>query len=323
MTSNPTPSVDDLMEQAATWHVQLEDGSADRDAFAKWRDADPRHAAAFARIAGTDALLAGLKPDLTAHYRARAGQLSRRRLLTAASVAGGGLLLAGGLVVGVSGRRAHAETVVGGRETLPLPDGGRLDINTDSQVQWKYDDRQRQVWLRHGEIALTVPKDDRPCRIHAAGQVVETRGAILNVRLREAGTLDVLVLSGDCTLDKLSMWPLSGDGQGKPSRVSSGQTIASNGSGRSLRAATQEDIQFTAGWQTGELILNGETLAVAVEEYNRYLPHGIVIADPGLQGLRLGGRFSSHDPADFLASLQSSFAIRVTSRADGTVVLAR
>lgn len=44
-----------MMEAAVDWQVSLEAGrmtAADRDAFQRWHDADPRHAQAWRRVTG-------------------------------------------------------------------------------------------------------------------------------------------------------------------------------------------------------------------------------------------------------------------------------
>jgi transmembrane sensor len=57
------PSRKELMHEAAEWYAALDAGVADIDAFERWRDADPRHAVAFARIIGAVSLVDKLKPD--------------------------------------------------------------------------------------------------------------------------------------------------------------------------------------------------------------------------------------------------------------------
>jgi transmembrane sensor len=39
-----------IRDQASLWLARLDSGSADVEAFERWRDADPAHAAAFAKI---------------------------------------------------------------------------------------------------------------------------------------------------------------------------------------------------------------------------------------------------------------------------------
>ena len=43
------------------------------------------------------------------------------------------------------------QTLVGGREVVPLPDGSRLELNTDTEVVASISDRHRIVKLEKGE----------------------------------------------------------------------------------------------------------------------------------------------------------------------------
>ena len=43
---------------------------------------------------------------------------------------------------------------------------------------------------------------------------------------------------------------------------------------------------------------------------NRYLERKIVIVDPAIGRLRIGGRFTSSDPTDFLAALEVVLPVR-------------
>jgi transmembrane sensor len=218
----------------------------------------------------------------------------------------------GGGVFVMLNHRASAQTAVGDQELRRLPDGGKLHINTNSKVQWRFSGQRREVWLNQGEIALNVPEDARPLYLYAADQVVELRSGQLNARLRN-GALDLLMLEGQAEVQE--------DGRSGKVRVATGQAALAGSANIRLRPMSPGDIQFVSAWQAGEIYFNGETLGAAVDEYNRYLPYKIVIGDPSLQGVRLGGRFKSHDPQLFLTSLRDSFGVVASRTSDGTVVL--
>lgn len=90
-----------------------------------------------------------------------------------------------------------------------------------------------------------------------------------------------------------------------------------------IREVGASDRDFATSWRDDVVVIDGQTLAVAVDEYNRYLTRKIIIVDPELSGIRLGGRFSTRDPRDFLATLHTSFGIHVASAKDGTVLLSK
>ena len=300
-------------DEAALWHARLDSGTADEREFEAWRNADPRHAAAFARIAATaDALdtLKGLDqaddPDI-----APKPVKNRRQFLIWTA---GFVTLAGSLSFwAVTNSRAQASTSVGGRKSIALPDGSQLTLNTDSKASWKFDEKRRRIWLERGEIGVVIAPEKQPCFIYAGSGVVSLTQGDLNARLRDK-ILDLIMLKGDCLISKADR---------KAERVTAGEAALAGPTDTHVRSVSASDIQFTSGWRQGELVFDGQTLGVAVEEYNRYLTNKIVIADPELASVRLGGRFTTHDPKDFLASLQSSFGVHVSQGDNGSVLLTR
>ena len=314
--NSPKPSPQDkIAEAAALWFAKLDAGSADLADFEAWR-ADPRHAAAFARIAATDLALDRVNglalqddPDLKPSRR-----MSRRDLLSAAAVLVLGLI-AGGIWFS-SASRASASTPVGGRKTVTLPDGGMIDLNTDTKVSWKFDGASRRIWLERGEANVSVPVDRRPCSIFAGDTTVVLTGGSLNARLRNRAVA-IAVLKGDCAVSA------KGSVARTVTRIAPNESAVSGAGVTRVHPLSDDDIQTISAWQKDELIFNGETLGAAVDEYNRYLTNKLEIADPTLSGIRLGGRFKTSDPQAFLAALQTSFGVQVSSDSTGAVILSR
>ena len=308
--------VDDLLEVAASWHARLDLGTAKLKDFERWRDADPRHAAAFARIIGTDESFEDVKfrlSDELDEFEEPPVSMTRRHWLGGAVAGAGAVVLGGGGVFALMNRHAHADTRVGERQSLSLSNDARLDINTDSKVSWRIGKQTTDVWLDRGEIGLTLlPVEGRACRIHAAGLVVVVRDGMLNIRLRRDGA-DVTLLDGPgavATSDERQadvFLPLA-----------RGQAVLLKDGAGEVRSLTAEGLDVIKAWRSDEMLFTGQSLAVVVEEYNRYLTRKLVIRDAGLSNLRLGGRFNVHDTTAFLAALKSTFGIRSVD--DGKVI---
>lgn len=315
MTKETELTLDDRLSEAARWHARMDCGTGNLAEFEAWRAADPRNAAAFARMFGAAAAVARVKPGLRHLSRTAGIAPSRRRLIQTAVASMGAICLGGGGFALMRGARVSASTGVGGFERVPLKGGGQMDINTDSRVEWRFDTGQRTVWLQKGEIALTIPTSPLPVCLYGGGQRVVFESGRINARLRD-GTLDLLVLDGAARVRRSTS-------QGSAVTVRAGEAVLAGDASTRTRVMTNTDIQFVSAWQQGQVYFNGETLGAAVEEYNRYLPRRIAIGDPSIQGIRLGGRFNSHDPADFLASLHDAFGINAVHTTEGGVVLVR
>jgi transmembrane sensor len=224
------------------------------------------------------------------------------------------------LVVGgfwlTSVRRASASTPVGGRRTVTLPDGGRIELNTNTKVSWKFDGSRRRIWLERGEANVVVPSDSRPCSVMAGDTRIVLHAGNLNARLT-GDKVTLAVLKGDCTLSS------DGAGRGAVSHLSANESAVTGAGATHVQPLTDDEVQSLLAWRQDELVFHGETLQAAVDEYNRYLTTRMVIIDPSIADIRLGGRFKTNDPEAFLSALHSSFDIQANTSSAGAIVLSR
>lgn len=305
----------DLIEVAAGWLAALDAGTGDPTAFEEWRAADPRHAAAFAQVAATWSRLSVLArsgierpaapPSIAPSLDAVDAQppVSRRRWLQVASA------VVAVSLTGIGARavaRSSADTAVGERRSIRIDDGLRLDLNTDTDVQWRSGLAGRHLWLSRGEIALDVSTGPEVTLSAADARVGLTPGRY-NVRLRNPSSLELLVLRGRCTLEA--------SGTTKPAATTGEKLLIAGGTART-RPASGEETDRADAWRRGELAFNDQSLRTVIDDYNRYLITKLRIDDPRIAALRLGGRFTSTDPTDFLAALTASFDVAATRRGD-------
>lgn len=319
-----------IADQAADWLIRLDAGRGDPDAFEAWRAADPRHAAIFAQVAATwqktgELRGAGLDmepsppsaatPPSSEETTPPHPRITRRFALT--GLAAGLASLAVGTGFYLRTMREQAETGVGERRTILLPDGSRIALNTDSRIGWRLGDRL-DFWLERGEAALfIVPGTGSPEAGSRAGNAFTahsdaTSGAIeaaltgghYAMRMMENG-LRLIAFSGQARVSGAT---------GTGILLRPGQILVQNGLRLSTQALSPEEIDRATAWQRGEIIFDGMTLAQALNEFNRYLPRPMELADPSLASIQLGGRFNSDDPQGFLEALSDGFGIN--SRTD-------
>lgn len=301
----------DLTEEAAAWLAALDAGSADVAAFGAWRDADIRHAVAFAEVAGTWRDLDPLRVSQGEMRHAPPAELivaerpGRRHLLRAAASIVAVAMVGGGVAYRAAARDM-ADTGIGQRKAITATRGLSLDLNTDSRVYWR-DGTPVRLWLERGEVALRLAKGCRLQLLTPGGQLELEPGAY-NARLRGAG----------CELSVLA-----GSAANEGARIGAGEIALVTAGDISVRSRDETDLGRITAWQHGTLVLNGESLDYALAEMNRYLPNKIVIGDPALSRLRLGGTFATTDPTEFLRALHSSFGVRATAGATGGIVLTR
>jgi len=301
---------DDLTGQAVDWLVALDHGGANQADFEAWRAADPRHAAVFAQVAATwrrtsdrriAALLdqadevpapqSGVEPEMPAPR-----MLSRRAAMAGVATAAIGLGGAGAFLAWP--RRAYAETAVGERRTIALPDGSHAMLNTDSHIAWRFDDG-RDFWIERGEVTLLVGAAATPFRIHSDPIDARLSPGSFNLRLdRDGGEL--LVRAGHAAA------AYRGAGA---TMVDAGYLLAVRDGAARIDQVTPSAIAAATAWQHGEIVFDGMRLDRAVAEFNRYLTDKIVLGDPSLATTRLGGDFRIAAPGGFLAALHDGFGI--------------
>ena len=88
-----------------------------------------------------------------------------------------------------------------------------------------------------------------------------------------------------------------------------------------VTTATPDDIARTLAWQAPLLRLGGSTLAELVLEFQRRSGQRVILADPALASLRVGGRFRADDLAGFTHLLATTLDLEVEHTADDTLVL--
>jgi transmembrane sensor len=284
--------------EAAEWFSRWQSGTVDEAAFARWRDVDPARALAFARVA------AAWEAASPAGEVAQA-PLVGRRMVVRGGMAGAFLLAAGtGLVATRAYAWDRASTGIGETRKLRLPDNSMAALNTDTSLSWRFSRSGRELWLERGEVALDLQPGS------AAQLGTENGDALLeagrfNVRLKDAA-LELTALRGQARIARAAARPLEVDAYHR---------LVSTQQGPRVVPMSPHAVEATLAWQSGDIVFLDTPLAEAAAEYNRYLQHRIVIEDPALETVRVGGRFITSDPTDFLQAVSTSLGIRVHTTA--------
>lgn len=238
-------------------------------------------------------------------------------------------------------------TNVGSIERLVLQDGSRVDLNTGSEIKVRITGGQREVVLTHGEALFTVrQRADWPFSVRAGGAKIRTVGTKFSVRLRGDDEADVLVIEGriaiDGAIDGGSAAAVANLGRPRgatafprgatafPLIVSAGESVAMSFTtlgttpGTTLLARKKlppAALERRTAWTDGWIWFYQDPLPEAVAEFNRYHRQQLVLVDPALASLEIGGRFRSTDLASFIAALEHSFDVRALSSGANAVYL--
>jgi transmembrane sensor len=297
---NEAESADQIDEAAFAWVARLDrygPTAVLEQELEAWLAQDPRRRGAFLRA---QALWGRLDRASQAEEPRRVRVRIDRRLALAAGTA----LAASVAGLWVMSRETPYATAVGEVRHIPLPDGSGMALNTDSQAQVAMPRSERRVRLAEGEAWFHVAKDpDRPFIVEAGRVRVRAVGTAFSVRRLDNGA-EVLVSEG-----VVEAW-LVGSERGKV-RIGAGQKARVLEGAPALIETAASEIDRKLAWRSEKIDLEGETLAEAIAEFNRFNRRKLVLTDAALAGRRLYGVFRADDPEAFARSAALSLSAQV------------
>jgi len=309
-------AVERIEEEASRWLAMRDTcGMAANDPeFNRWLGADIRHRVAYLKLEAAwqrSERLRELKPvDRAADPDLL--KLHRRPWPVAIAATLALLSLAIGTWAYVEFRWERYETPIGGFSRVVLDDGSIIDLNTNSAVRVRLR-RVREVHLERGEVRFEVAPDSaRPFVVTAAGANVRALGTAFTVRLRAPAQVDVLVSEGRVAIAS--------------ERVRRSPPLYANEAAVVLPnhvSVTRIEPQLLArrlAWTSGRIVLQGETLAEAIAEFNRYNERQLAF-ESSIASLRVAGSFNATDPESFAAALASAFQLRIDPSSGEAIVL--
>lgn len=313
-------SYEEIEEQAAKWAARRDsdDWSAQEQAqLEEWLAQSTSHRVAYLRLQSVwrraDRLAALSQPSL-AHAQPKPRKVIRRAsYAVAASIA---LTAMVSVTVYVHSRGSTYSTGVGGRQTVPLADGSRLELNTRTSVRTEVDAESRTVWLDRGEAYFEIEHDaTRPFVVHAGDRKVTVLGTKFSVR-RDGDQLEVAVVEGRVQVDDARLLTSR-----PPAIVEGGDILLAQPSATLVATHAPAMVARELSWRQGLLIFENSTLAEAVAEFNRYNEVELVIADQHTGELRIGGVFEADAVDAFVRLLQRGFGLKVQRQGDEIRIL--
>ena len=326
---------DAVARQAREWLVRLDGddplSDAELAALRQWIGRNPAHREELTRISKfweqanvLTELAVPLNRQSEPHpHRPRALRVGA---VAATVVLGSAVLLAWWFQHSDGATNGTYGTAIGQQQTISLPDGSSIQLNTDSQVQIDYSSRLRRIRLLRGEALFAVaPNPTRPFDVYAADGIVHAVGTAFSVHL-EGSSVDVTVTKGIVDVSEIggpqgTAPATASPGMGslaRPTRrlgqLKAGQTttFGSETQHINVRELADPELQRRLAWHEGYLVFSGEPLSEVVDQVNRYSPVTLHIADQRLMTVAVGGRFRIGDLDAILDVLRANFGIQST-----------
>jgi transmembrane sensor len=334
-----TERTQEIEQIASEWLVRRDSGdwtASDQSRFDEWLNASTLHQVAFLRLelgwedaqrlkalgAGIDSIdppppghwnltpffdqaSAGRVPVVSIDGRARR---NRRLLALAAS-----LVITLAIFWQLRSMGNAYETPVGGTSAVPVPDGSKVTLNTDSQIRVSFTDAERRIELEQGEAFFEVVKDSkRPFVVTAGNRRVVAVGTQFSVR-RNANDVRVVVTEGKVRIEDPASLTDPVLGAGSVARASD--------AGVWVESKTIPEAEEQLSWRNGVLMFRNQTLADAIVEFNRYNTRKFAIDDPTIGNLKIEGNFRATNIDAFARLLEEVYPVSVSRQGEGRLLI--
>jgi transmembrane sensor len=202
-------------------------------------------------------------------------------------------------------------TGIGEVRSLSLEDGSTVELTTRTCVEVLVSATKREVHLLQGEALFTVQHNEAiPFSVLTRYAAVDDLGTQFRVYQHEDET-DVGVLQGEVGIRARST-PRNAD---RPVHLSSGEgaTVVSTSSVVTIspEKLSRGALERALAWRQGALEFHDDSLRRAVSEINRYNVRQLMIVDPAIENLLIGGRFRYSDFDTFVQDLTYVLRIHV------------
>jgi transmembrane sensor len=317
--------------EAAQWVARLDADPTARGALNTWLAEDPRHA-----VAWMQAIAAWERLEPLAHLRGMGesplpprpvspvvppptpARQSPSRFAAAAAFALAALAL--GWTMTRDAPVAY-ETPVGSFQRVALADGSTLELNTNTRITVRLTGRARELHLQRGEATFVVASDRRrPFTVLAGDTEVQAVGTAFNVRL--AGQSTRIVVTEGIVGVRTAAGPQQGN-VAPPVLVESGHAAVVRDHQVAVRDLGSQEAERLLAWRDGSLAFTRAPLSEVVAEFNRYNERKLLIEDPAVAALIVGGYFRANDLDAFLAAIARTLPVSVIARGRDFVITRR
>lgn len=308
MTASPCPDPQAdpaAVQQALAWMVTLWSGETtaeERSAWERWRTAHPEHERAWQQVLQMEQRLQRVPATVARTALARAPVMSRRKALQALglAVAAGGLGYANRDAVAWSPWLAEHRTGVGEWLALTLSDGTRVQLNTASAIDVRFDRRHRRILLRAGEILVDTAHDPahRPFSVETAQGAVRALGTRFSVRQADA-LARVAVFEGAVEIRPQS--------EPEPLQVAAGRGVDFSRDHVELPVVADPN---AVAWASRTLVAERMRLADFLVELGRYR-RGVIRCHEAVADLIVSGVFPLGDTDRVLETVGRALPVRI------------
>lgn len=206
-------------------------------------------------------------------------------------------------------------TDIGGRELVAFADGTQIELNTDTVLRARMTSQSRTVWLDKGEAYFHVHHDAaHPFTVISGDHRVTDVGTSFVMR-RDPGRVEVALLDG-----RVRFGATDAKSNAGADLLTPGDQAIATANSVSLQKVPLQALKKELSWRRDMLVFDHTTLDDAAREINRYNRRKLVIGDPSIGRLTIGGTFAKNDIGAITSAARELFNLRVEEHGDEIVI---
>lgn len=318
----------DLLEEAAAgWLMRRDEpnwSKLDEAHFQEWLQQSVSHKAAFWRLehvwrsadelaAPVDDDVPPIKPFFQRYFKPAALAASIAAFAVATYVTlSSSLWFPSNKVIEARHPVSEFATSIGRQKTIALADGSKIELNTASSMRAALCATCREAWLDQGEAFFDIEHiPDHPFLVHVGGHTVTVLGTQFAIR-RSNDEVIVSVVEGKVRVGNQGARPTNSSSK----LIQTGDIAVAGAYSMLVVHDAGERIRDALAWRDGKISFDRSTLADVISEFNRYNERQIVIEDPDLAQLQIGGSVQLSNADAFLRLLHDAYGVKIREEAD-------
>ncbi len=208
--------------------------------------------------------------------------------------------------------QAEYVTAAGGRETILLPDGSSVILNTASAIAVDFERGRRRVTLLDGEAFFDVRHDAaHPFVVAGHFSEVTVKGTAFGVRTDEQE--DVVVLErGSVEVSRIA-------NRSELAMLKPGEMVVATDMG--LSAVRDTDTSRSLAWRDGRIVFHDRPFRNALDDLKRYFRGSVVVMTDRPADSLVSGNYRIDDPEAAIRTLAASAGVSVTRLPGGILIL--
>jgi len=208
----------------------------------------------------------------------------------------------------------------GATRSLELEDGSRVQLDRGSSIRVNFNAGKRDIAVVAGTMLIDVGHASAaPLSVTLGRTVLRDIGTVFQVSSKDDGG-DVTVLSGQVDVmaqDASWPWQTGAAPQRMVTQLKGGQRATLDEHGGLTALTPGIDVSKDLAWLPAKIDFHDAPIADVARRFNAYGQAPFVIEDETIAGTRISGRFHGHDPAGFVAYLQTLPGVQVRRESDG------